>query len=240
MESGMNRVLIIEDDQDISDLVALYLRKESIVTGQAFTGEEGLLRFNQDQWDLLVLDINLPGMDGFRVLKEIRAVSPVPVIICSAREADEDIIQGLSSGADDFVSKPFSPRVLAERVKANLRRSQETPGVPAGARSWYQFGEFKLFTDGFYLERDGKRVKMASRELDVLIFLLKNAGRNLTVWEIFTEVWGTQHGDVATVAVHIQRIRRKIESDSDKFILTTYGSGYQFDSAKVETHGGSL
>jgi DNA-binding response OmpR family regulator len=229
-----SKVLIIEDDHDISDLVSLYLNKESIVTAQAFSGEEGLLLFNREQWSLVVLDINLPGMDGFRVLKEIRAISKIPVVICSAREADEDVIEGLSSGADDFITKPFSPRILSERVKANLRRSEMSGSTQ---RKSIQFGPFTFFIDGYYLEKEGERVKMASRELDVLYYLMRNAGRYLTVWDIYKAVWGENHGDVATVAVHIQRIRKKIEIEGLQFIMTSYGSGYQFDASKIKREG---
>lgn len=225
------RVLIIEDDSDISDLVALYLQKEGIVTDQAESGEKGLLKINQSSWDLVVLDINLPGMDGFHVLKELRAVSKIPVVICSARETDEDIIHGLSNGADDFISKPFSPRVLSERVKANLRRAELQQ---ENNRNYYAFGSFRFYRDGYYLEQNGERVRMASRELDVLYCLLQNSGKFLTVWDIYKAVWGGHHGDVATVAVHIQRIRRKIEIDNAHFILTSYGAGYQFDPAAIE------
>ncbi len=228
----MKKILIIEDDQDISDLVAMYLEKEGYEVFQEFTGEKGLATLYSREFDLLVLDINLPGIDGFKVLQDLRQNMKIPVIICSAREADEDIITGLSTGADDFVSKPFSPKVLVERVKANLRRAELGSGYDV-KRKFYQFGDFKFYADGFYLEENGTRVKMASRELDVLHYLLQNAGTNLTVQDIFKEVWGNQFGDVATVAVHIQRIRKKIEANKQRYILTTYGSGYQFDATKL-------
>lgn len=227
------RILIVEDDVDISDLVALYLKKEEFETSQAFSGEDGIVQLNESAFDLVVLDLNLPGMDGYRVLNEIREASKIPVVICSAREADEDVILGLSTGADDFVSKPFSPRVLVERVKANLRRFATVESSMDGKRSFFQFGSFRFYEDGYYLEKDGNRVRMASRELDVLFYLLKNAGKNLTVRDIFNKVWGSQYGDVATVAVHIQRIRKKIEIDNQRYILTTYGAGYQFDATKL-------
>lgn len=227
------KILIIEDDADISDLESLYLRKEGFVVIQKATGEEGLELLQTEPFDLLILDLNLPKIDGFKVLQTLRTFSKIPVIICSAREADEDIILGLSTGADDFVSKPFSLKVFAERVKANLRRFEMISVEPQN-RTFFQFGNFRFYSDGFYLEKAGSPVKMASRELDVLYFLLQHAGKNLTAQEIFKEVWGCQYGDVATVAVHIQRIRKKIESKNEHFILTTYGSGYQFDASKLK------
>lgn len=224
------RILIIEDDNDISELISLYLTKEGMQVSIACDGEEGLSLFNSDSWDLLVLDLNLPGMDGFQVLSEIRLSSSMPILICSAREADEDIIRGLSNGADDFISKPFSPKVLCERVKANLRRVESGK---SDSREFYSFDKYRFYVDGYYLEKDGLKVKMAGKELDVLYLLIKNAGKPLTVWEIFREIWGAQFGDVATVAVHIQRIRRKIEKKESKYIFTSYGLGYYFSKDKL-------
>lgn len=232
-------ILIIEDDKDISDLISLYLTKEDFSVVQAYTGEEGLAKFKEAKFDLLLLDLNLPGeKEGYQVLKEVREVSHLPIVICSAREADEDIIRGFFEGADEFISKPFSPRVLVERVKAHLRRFEAIKNAQATSRHYYQFGDFKFYVDGYYLEKNNERVQMASRELDVLCCLLRNAGTSLSVWELYDKIWGIQCGDVATVAVHIQRIRKKIESSDQKFILTTYGSGYQFDKMKV-TYVGS-
>jgi DNA-binding response OmpR family regulator len=224
-------VLIIEDDLDIAELIAMYLGDEGIRSDIAASAEEGQRKRLAASYDLIVLDLGLPGMDGLEFLEDLRSSSDLPVVIVSSREADEDMILGLGLGADDFVGKPFSPRVLAARVKAHLRRAQgegrrPEPGDVA------RIGDLSVDLGSMIVERAGRRVTMPARELDLLIYFIRHRGQALGSDEIYREVWGNPYGDVTTVAVHVQRLRRRIEPDpSDPaYIKTVYGVGYRFDA----------
>jgi len=220
-------VLIIEDERELAELVKLYLGKEGITTHLAGTAEEGLSIFGRESLDLIILDINLPGMDGFEFLQTIRRDSSVPVIIVSAREADEDVIMGLGMGADEFVTKPFTPRVLAARVRALLRRDSL---YDREDRKIYRFGDFELDYHGYNLKRNGEIVPMSAREFEVLRFLVEHAGNVFSLQEIFDLIWGQEYGEVTAVSVYVQRIRKKIEADYHRplFIKTIHGKGYLF------------
>jgi len=227
------RVLIIEDVAELSDLVALYLSKEGMDTRQAESGEAALALLGAGGAeafvpDIVILDINLPGMDGFEFLHEFRKSGGCPVLIVSARDADEDIIAGLGYGADEFVTKPFSPRVLVARVRAMLRRVQDTPAPRDGAI--VRFGPFTIDLDACMLKRGGERVALSAKEFAVLSFLIANAGKPLGPEAIYSGVWENAYGDMTAVAVYIQRLRRKIEADptAPRYIETVYGMGYRF------------
>jgi DNA-binding response OmpR family regulator len=173
------------------------------------------------------MDINLPGIDGFELLKKLREKSAVPVIIVSARQDDADIVLGLGIGADDFVVKPFSPKVLVARVRARLRRAEE----PEAGKNAVRFGDFVLEADNYLLKRGGSRVALSPREFALLRLLAENPGVPVKPDDIYEKVWGNAYGDTTTVAVHIQRLRRKIEDDPalPRFIKTAHGFGYVFD-----------
>jgi DNA-binding response OmpR family regulator len=275
------RILLIEDDPDIAELVAMYLRQDGIETVTAGTGEAGLEAFATGPWDLLVLDINLPGMDGFEVLSEIRRESEVPVVILSARRDDVDVVYGLGIGADDFVTKPFSPKVLVARIRARIRRSRAAAsggprgegsgagvepgaaggprasggtkgsgsgagsggggplgdrGLPGGDRPIYRFGPFLLDPENFSLRKEGERLPLAPKEFELLCYLIDQGGRPSTPEEIYSQVWGNEYGEVATVAVHVQRLRKKLEEDpsSPRYIRTAHGYGYAFNTEELQ------
>lgn len=219
-------VLIVEDETDLADLTALYLEKEGIACTKAPTAETALELCAARSFDLVLLDINLPGMDGFEFLQDFRKHKETPVIILSAREADEDIILGLGMGADDFVVKPLSPRVLSARVRAMLRRKRKNP--EAGEN--YSFGDYVLDAEAYLLKRAGERVSLSGKEFDVLLFLLRQAGKAFTPEEIYRQVWGQNFGDLSTVGVYIQRLRKKLEPDpgNPRFLETVTGKGYRF------------
>jgi DNA-binding response OmpR family regulator len=225
------RVLIIEDEEALADLIAAYLAKEGVDVAIAHTAEDGQSLFRERGADLIVLDVNLPGMDGFEFLAEFRAESKVPVIIVSARESDEDIIMGLSSGADEFVTKPFKPRVLVARIRALLRRSRMA-GDSLPSTTSIRFGDFTLEPENYHLARDGERVSLSTREFEVLRFLALNPGKAFTPADIYQEVWGNEFGDVSAIAVYVRRIRSKIEADpkNPAYLQTIYGHGYRFNS----------
>jgi DNA-binding response OmpR family regulator len=218
-------ILIIEDEPKIADLIALYLRKEGIETIHAASGEKGLEILSKEECDLIILDINLPGIDGFEVLQQIRRKKDIPVIIVSARQEDEDMIMGFGGGADDYVSKPFSPKVLASRVRAHLRRRINQD---QSDRNLLQFGPFTLDRDNLWLKKDGQRLDLPPKEMAILQVLAEVPGRSLKQDELYEKVWGNSFGDITTVSVHIQRLRKKIEQNPSqpKYIMTAYGSGY--------------
>jgi DNA-binding response OmpR family regulator len=220
-------VLIIEDEQELAELIGLYLENEGIHTAWAESAEIGLELLAEHTFDLIVLDINLPGMDGFEFLQEFRRNSRVPVIIVSAREADEDIIMALGVGADEFVTKPFTPRVLSARVRAVLRRTKVFANEE---RRLYRFADFELDYEGYNLKKDGGLIPMAAREFEILRFLVEHAGKTFSLQEVYDRVWGQEYGDLSAVSVYIQRIRKKIEVDfhNPVFIKTIHGKGYLF------------
>ncbi len=221
------KILIIEDVREMADLIKLYLQKEGMEATLCETGEDGLVAFEKDRFDLVVLDINLPGIDGFEFLQRLRRTSAVPVMIVSARDADEDMILGLGIGADEFVTKPFSPKVLVARARAILRRATDMRANPNSIR----FGEFVLDIDGFLLKKGGEKVPLSSKEFEVLAFLATHPNKAMSAETIYAEVWKNQYGDVTAVAVYIQRLRRKIEADpaAPAFIETVHGMGYRFN-----------
>jgi two-component system response regulator RegX3 len=225
------KILIIEDVKEMADLIRLYLQKEGMDAHICETGEEGLAQFARERYDLVVLDINLPGIDGFEFLQRLRKNSTVPVLIVSARDADEDMILGLGIGADEFVTKPFSPKVLAARVRAMLRRSTDLKSSP----NTVKFGDFTLDIDGYLLKKGGDKVPLSSKEFEVLACLATRPGKAMTPDTIYAEVWRNQYGDVTAVAVYIQRLRKKIEKDpaSPVFIETVHGMGYRFSAEAV-------
>ena len=221
------RILIIEDDKDIADIIIIYLNKEGAETVWAEDGEKGLAIFNKEPFDLVLLDINLPGIDGFETLQKMRYISKIPVIILSARQEDTDMILGFGTGADDYVTKPFSPSVLIARIRAHLRRSDNSK---KDGEEILSFGEFRLDRKLQSLCRGNKTVNLSPREMDILIFLTKSPGKSYTQEELYKEIWGNDFGDLSTVSVHIRRLRQKLNEDSSspKFIKTKYGYGYFF------------
>jgi two-component system response regulator RegX3 len=232
-ETMQARVLIIEDEREIGELIAVYLQKEGIDTEHVDTGEQGLEAVRSRDFDLVVLDINLPGIDGYQFLQVLRRELDLPVIIVSARNADEDLILGLGIGADEFVTKPFSLKVLAARVRALLRRSLQ---VKSTSRKTYRFGTFTLDRQGRILEKHGRRVPLPPREFELLELLACNPGTTMSPERIYERVWGQRYGDLATVAIHVQRLRRKIEEDPahPRFIQTIKGFGYRFNPGEME------
>ena len=228
-------VLIIEDVKEMSDLVAMYLGKEGMTVKQAESAEDAFSILENYVPDLIILDLNLPGMDGFEFLHHFRKTNNIPVIIVSARDADEDIISGLGYGADEFVTKPFSPRVLTARVRAMIRRTQDSQEKDNSVEE-IKFGPYTLNCESCILRRKNnegnfERILLSAKEFSVLEVLIKNKGKPLTPEVIYKEVWGNSYGDLSAVAVYIQRLRKKIEEDSTTpvFIETVFGLGYRFN-----------
>lgn len=220
------RILIIEDEPDLARLVSLYLERDGLDSVIAGSGEIARDLLQKESFDLLLLDINLPGMDGFEFLQWLRPTNPVPVIVVSARETDEDAVLGLGIGADEFIVKPVPPRVLVAHVRALLRRVRQT----VADSNVLHFGTYTLDTEAYLLERNGQRISLSGKEFDILIFLAKHPGKAFSSRDIYESVWGQSYGDLTIVGVYVQRIRRKIEDDPQvpQYLETVYGKGYRF------------
>jgi DNA-binding response OmpR family regulator len=201
------RILVVEDDAAIAELIGLYLEREGLASTVAASAEaaEGALR--REVFHLLILDINLPGRNGFEFLARFRAHHSTPVIIVSARDSDEDKVLGLGVGADDFVTKPFSPRVLLARVRTNLRYLHRGPSP---ALRTVRLGNYVVHLDEFLVTLDGAEITLAPKEFDLLSHLVCNAGRAFTPEELYATVWNNRYGDRSTVTVHVQRLRKKL------------------------------
>ena len=231
-------IYIIEDEESISRLISLYLTKEEMESKAFFNAEDALKELqNGKQPNLIILDLNLPGMSGFDFLEEIKKIynKDMPsVMILSARDSDEDIIKGLGYGADEFVTKPFSPSVLVARINANLRRQSF---ALEKMEDYIQFGNYTLLLGSCVLKRNGQKVPLSSKEYEVLEYLVKNAGQVVSPEKIYQSVWKVEYGDITAVAVYIQRLRKKIEENPSecKYIKTEFGKGYIFSDDAV-TH----
>ena len=221
-----NRIIIVEDDRELGELVQLYVSSEGLTATLCGSAEEALELFRSIGAELIVLDINLPGMDGFELLQTLRKESTVPVIIISARETDEDIVMGLGIGADEFVTKPFPPRVLVARVRALLRRSHTMKPRTVS------FGPYLLDLEGYSLLKDGNRVLVSTKEFEVLRHMATHPGVAMTPDEIYQGVWGSTFGDLTAVAVYVRRLRQKIEDDPAQpvYLQTIHGRGYRFNA----------
>lgn len=223
-------ILVIEDIPEMLQLVTMYLEKDGCAVTAVQSAERGLDALKEHIPDLIILDLNLPGMSGFDFLKKLRAEykDTIPVIIVSARDADEDIITGLGIGADEFVTKPFSPRVLVARVEANLRRQAKTE---AAAEATYEFGPYTVLLNSCVLKKGPAKIPLSAKEYEVLEYLIKNEGQTLNPDKIYNAVWKTQYGDITAVAVYIQRLRKKIEDDpsNPQYLKTVFGQGYRFE-----------
>lgn len=229
-------IFVIEDEESISKLIELYLTKEEMEATTFFNAEDALKELKDGKKpNLIILDLNLPGMSGFDFLEELQKFynSELPsVMILSARDTDEDIIKGLGYGADEFVTKPFSPGVLMARVKANLRRQSFFMGK---MEDYIQFGPYTLLMGSCVLKKENQKISLSTKEYEVLEFLVKNAGQVISPEKIYQNVWKVEYGDITAVAVYIQRLRKKIEDNpSDcKYIKTEFGNGYIFSKEYV-------
>ncbi|MBP8537917.1 response regulator transcription factor [Streptomyces sp. MK37H] len=232
------RVLVVDDDPTVAEVVAGYLGRAGFAVDRAADGPGALARAAARRPDLVVLDLMLPGMDGLEVCRALRDKGPVPVIMLTARGDEEDRILGLEIGADDYVTKPFSPRELVLRVESVLRRGRTGPRVPGSSGPGPGPGEV-THRAGITLDplarraaRDGRELALTVREFDLLAFLLRHPGVAFTREELMREVWGWDFGDLSTVTVHVRRLRGKVEDDpaAPRLIQTVWGIGYRFDA----------
>ena len=221
-------VLIVEDDRNIADLLRLYLEKEGYEVAIAHDGLRGVELFHEKQPSLVLLDVMLPGMDGWGVCRTIRAESKTPIIMLTAKSETEDKVAGLKQGADDYITKPFEMKEVLARIEAVLRRS----GIePEKAARRLTFDKLVIDMDAFELTVDGKKVPTPPKEMELLYHLASTPNRVYTRNQLLDEVWGFDYfGDTRTVDVHIKRLHEKLEGVSDKWELKTVWSvGYKFE-----------
>ena len=225
----MARVLIVDDEPNIREVVGLYLSRDGHDVVSATDGEEALAVFRESEPDLVVLDLMLPKLSGLEVCRRMRAVRKVPLIMLTARGEEEERVLGLSLGADDYVAKPFSPRELAARVAAVLRRVEESSG-PTG-RKVLSFEGLRVDPNTHEVLVDGEPATLTAREFDLLYHMASTPGRVYTRDQLMEKVWGyTFSADTSTVTVHVRRLREKVEPDParPRYLQTVWGVGYKF------------
>ncbi len=231
----MQRVLIVDDEPRILEVVQKYLAREGFQVTTAHDGEAALTAFSANNPDLVVLDLMLPKVDGLEVFRRMRSKSAVPVIMLTAKGEETDRVVGLELGADDYVAKPFSPRELVARVKAVLRRAMVGSAVGAGERP-ITHGDLYIDPRARAVEVSAKAVELTSKEFDLLWFLASHPGQVFTRTQLLDQVWGYEfYGDASTVTVHIRRLREKIEPNSadPRYITTVWGVGYKFEKERT-------
>ena len=227
----MSRILIIEDEEAIADLEKDYLELSDFEVEIEHTGNEGLEKALKESFDLVVLDLMLPGMDGFEVCKKIREEKNIPILMVSAKKDDIDKIRGLGLGADDYMTKPFSPSELVARVKAHMARYDRLVGSTQKTNDIVEIRGIRIDKTARRVYVDGEEKNFTTKEFDLLTFLAENPNHVFTKEELFREIWDMDSiGDIATVTVHIKKIREKIEFDTAKpqYIETIWGVGYRF------------
>lgn len=223
------RVLLIEDDVQVAEVLRLYLEGEGFEMDAAVTGEEGLRRFEKAAPDIVVLDIRLPGIDGWAVAKSIRKRGETPLIVLTSRTSEADRVLGFELGADDYVPKPFSPRELVARIKAVLRRAKG--GSLPAAQQVLRYRGLTIDPVTRNVQRNGRPVDLTRREFDLLWKMASNPGRVFPREALYESVWGDQAmGDLHTLDVHVNRLRAKIEGDDGpRYLITVRGVGYKFE-----------
>ncbi len=227
----MSRILIIEDEEAIADLEKDYLELSDFEVKIENTGDAGLKTALSEDFDLVILDLMLPGIDGFEVCKRIREEKNIPILMVSAKKDDIDKIRGLGLGADDYMTKPFSPSELVARVKAHMARYDRLVGVGQKSNDIVEIRGIKIDKTARRVWLDGEEKTFTTKEFDLLTFLAENPNHVFTKEELFREIWDMDSiGDIATVTVHIKKIREKIEFDTSKpqYIETIWGVGYRF------------
>jgi DNA-binding response OmpR family regulator len=229
-----HRVLVVDDDPTVSDVVRRYLEQAGCEVRLAGDGADGLAAIAAERPDLVVLDLMMPGIDGIEVCRRLRRQLPdLPVVMLTALGEEADRVMGLEVGADDYVTKPFSPRELVLRIRSVLRRTAAPAAGPAGPAVLAD-GGLVADTGRRIATLDGAPIALTVREFDLLAFLMANPGRAWSRTELLGKVWGWQFGDQSTVTVHVRRLREKVEADpaEPRRILTVWGVGYRYEDGR--------
>lgn len=228
------KILIVDDDENIAELISLYLTKECFDTIMVHDGEEALATFDSYQPNLILLDLMLPGIDGYQVCREIRSHSAVPIIMLSAKGEVFDKVLGLELGADDYILKPFDSKELVARVKAVLRRYQHVPKTESSAPDKSKRVEYPgivINLTNYSVIVDGQNIEMPPKELELLYFLASSPNQVFTREQLLDQIWGYEYiGDTRTVDVHIKRIREKVKDHNGWSLATVWGIGYKFET----------
>ena len=227
------KILIVDDDENIAELISLYLTKECFDTLMVHDGEKALIAFDSYQPDLILLDLMLPGIDGYQVCREIRARSGVPIIMLSAKGEVFDKVLGLELGADDYIMKPFDSKEMVARVRAVLRRYQAAPraeSVSSVKEKRVSYPGITINLTNYSVMVDGQTVDMPPKELELLYFLASSPNQVFTREQLLDQIWGYEYiGDTRTVDVHIKRLREKIKDHDTWSLSTVWGIGYKFE-----------
>ena len=226
----MARVLVVEDEESFSDALSYMLRKEGFEVSVAATGTSALTQFDRTGADIVLLDLMLPEMSGTEVCRQLRQRSAVPIIMVTARDSEIDKVVGLEIGADDYVTKPYSPRELVARIRAVLRR--QTSDAAEISAPTLAAGPVRMDVERHVVTVDGDSVQLPLKEFELLELLLRNAGRVLTRGQLIDRVWGADYvGDTKTLDVHVKRLRSKVEPEpsTPRYIVTVRGLGYKFE-----------
>jgi two-component system, OmpR family, response regulator RegX3 len=224
----VTRVLVVEDEESYSDALAYMLRKEGFDVAVAGTGPDALSEFDRTGADIVLLDLMLPGLPGTEVCRRLRQVSAVPVIMVTAKDAEVDKVVGLELGADDYITKPYSPRELVARVRAVLRRGHDADPLPPTLEA----GRVRMDVERHVVTVEGDEVRLPLKEFELLEMFLRNPGRVLTRVQLIDRVWGADYvGDTKTLDVHVKRLRAKIEPDpaNPRYLVTVRGLGYKYE-----------
>lgn len=227
----MSKILIVEDEEAIADLEKDYLELSGFKVEVANDGERGLSKALSESYDMFILDLMLPGVDGFDICRQIREKKNTPIIMVSAKKDDIDKIRGLGLGADDYMTKPFSPSELVARVKAHLARYDRLTGSVVEKNKVIEIRGLKIDTTARRVWINGEEKTFTTKEFDLLTFLASHPNHVYTKEELFREIWDMESiGDIATVTVHIKKIREKVEMDTSnpQYIETIWGVGYRF------------
>jgi DNA-binding response OmpR family regulator len=229
---GGARGLVVDDDPTVAEVVVAYLRDADFEVDHAADGRAALDLFGAAPPDLVVLDLMLPGIDGLEVCRRMRAVRETPIIMLTALSAESDRVVGLERGADDYVTKPFSPRELVLRVRSVLRRSGRGSTSDAAAGGALSDGDLMVDLPGRRVTKAGEELGLTGREFDLLVFFLRNSGIAFSREQLLEQVWGWTFGDQSTVTVHVRRLREKVERDpgSPQRLVTVWGVGYRWES----------
>ncbi len=236
--AAKQKILIVDDDTNIAELISLYLIKECFETMMVHDGEDALTAFREFAPNLILLDLMLPGIDGYQVCREIRKDSDVPIIMLSAKGEIFDKVLGLELGADDYIIKPFDSKELVARVKAVLRRYQPVAAKPAQTMTTskaniVEYTDLTINLTNYSVHYFGKSIDMPPKELELLYFLASSPNRVFTREQLLDHIWGYEYiGDTRTVDVHIKRLREKIHDHTEWRIATVWGIGYRFEYQK--------
>ncbi|WP_270595856.1 response regulator transcription factor [Anaerococcus vaginalis] len=225
----MSRILIVEDELDLANIIKDYLEKELYEVEICSQGDEAIEIFDKFKPSLVILDLMLPGMNGYEICQNIRIKSTIPILILSAKIDEFDKVKGLNLGADDYITKPFRPRELLARVNAQLRRSQV---FNKENLEIIEIENIRIYTKEYKVEKDGRDLDLSRNEFELLIFLSKNPRQVFSREQLYDRIWGfDSYGDLNTVTVTINRLRQKIEDNpkNPKYILTVWGVGYKFE-----------